>query len=361
MEFYVQRLSEELAAQGHEVTIFTSSNTLEQSFNNSSNLTIRRLEIMTNVYNVPIVPNLLYQLIDAEKPAVIHTHQYPVFFSDTAAFVCRIKKVPLVLQVHVISDPKSTLSGLISNVYYSSIGLFTLNSADTVIVPSYDYKAKLSKMHVNISKIQVIPYGIDMEEFQFASQGYPFKEKYGCQNSKVLLFVGRLNYQKGLHFLIKAMPTILQQVANVKLLVVGAGEQLADLRQLVASLNLCASVIFTGAIDQKEIHTAYAAADVFVLPSLFESFGISIIEAEASGKPVVATRVGGVPEVLIDGKTGFLVSPCNSIQLAKAILCLLLDSELALKMGEQGRKLVQERFNIKHIVDRLNFQYRKLT
>jgi glycosyltransferase involved in cell wall biosynthesis len=215
-------------------------------------------------------------------------------------------------------------------------------------------------MHVKPDKIQVIPPGIDTKKFHAKNDGEAFKTRYHCHGSKVILSVGRLNYQKSFQYLIKAMPMVLQQIPNVKLIIVGEGEQLAYLNQLSKSLGLSESVIFTGAIDSTEIPNAYSAADVFVLPSLFESFGIVLIEAQAAGKPVIGTRVGGVPEALVDGETGFLVEPGDPKPLGAAIIRVLSDENLARKMGEKGKKFVEARFSIQSAVSSVIDVYKKL-
>jgi glycosyltransferase involved in cell wall biosynthesis len=149
----------------------------------------------------------------------------------------------------------------------------------------------------------------------------------------------------------------LQHIPEVKLVIVGDGEQITYLKDLSQSLGLGNSAIFTGAIPPIEIPEAYAAADVFVLPSIFESFGIALIEAQAAGKPVVSTRVGGAPETLQEDKTGFLVDPKDSEQLGKAIIHVLSDEKLAREMGENGKKFVGARFDIRHIVNKVTAVY----
>jgi glycosyltransferase involved in cell wall biosynthesis len=229
-----------------------------------------------------------------------------------------------------------------------------------VVVPSLAYKSKLLKMHVKPGKIQVIPYGIDTKKFRAKTEVDAFKTRYHCQGSKVILSVGRLNYQKGFQYLIRAMPMVLQRIPNVKLIIVGEGEQLAYLKELSKSLELNESVIFTGAISQTEIPNAYSAADVFVLPSLFESFGIALIEAQAAGKPVISTQVGGAPEALVDGETGFLVEPSDPNQLGAAIIHVLSDKNLARKMGEKGKEFVEARFSIRSAANSVIDAYEKL-
>jgi glycosyltransferase involved in cell wall biosynthesis len=361
MEYYVQHLSEELASRGHEVTVFTTSNEPTPSIVTTNGVKIYSLKKMVNIYNIPIVPTLFWELVSKEKPDVVHTHQYPVFFSDVAAAASWLKHTPLLLQVHIVSDAKSPLSGFISDMYYTTLGLKTLRTADTVIVPSLAYRTKLIGMHVNPKQLQVIPYGIDTKRFSGALKSEEFRVKYNCQGSKVILSVGRLNYQKGFQYLIAAMPAIIKQIPNAKLMIVGIGEELTYLKNLTKSLNLNKSVIFTGRISQTEIPTAYAASDLFVLPSLFEAFGISLIEAQAAGKPVICTRTGGTPEAIIDGETGFLIEPKNPKQLEKTIVRVLSDDALSRRMGAKGRAFVEERFDNKKVIYKIINAYEKLS
>lgn len=357
MELYVQRISEELVSRGHEVTVFTSSDTPNQTITKKNGVRIYNLKTMSKIYNIPVVPSLFLQLVEAIKPDIIHAHQYPVYFSDIAAIASHVRRIPLIVHVHVISEAKSPFSGFISNMYYKSLGLGTLRNANFIIAPSLAYKTKLSKMGIKPYKIQVIPYGIDVKKFSNINKGDEFKKRHNCQYLKVILTVGRLNYQKGFQYLIKAMPGIINQMPNTKLLIVGEGEQLSYLRQLVKSLDLVDYVTFTGALSQEEIPKAYAAADVFVLPSLFESFGISLIEAQAAGKPVVATRTEGAHDAVDDGVTGLLVEPANSKQLEQAILFLLKNEALSKKMGERGTIFVRDNFEASQTVDKITMVY----
>lgn len=360
MEFYVQRLSEEFAARGHEVIVFTSSKSGFSYYEKVNGVKICRLKTLTKVYNVPIVPSLFWKLLREKKPDIIHAHQYPVFFSDVSAAMSRLRRMVLLLHVHVISEPRSVFSSFISEMYYRTVGRLTFKTAHGVVTPSFAYKSMLAEMGVEPEKIRVIPYGIDLSRFDFKNDGEAFRKRYNCDGSSVILSVGRLNYQKGFQYLLKAMPIVLQKIPDAKLVVVGDGEQFTYLNELSQSLGLSNSVIFTGALPPMGIPDAYAAADVFVLPSIFESFGIALIEAQAAGKPVVGTRVGGAPEALQEDETGFLVDPGDSEQLGEAIIRVLSDEELAREMGENGKKFVEARFDIRNIVDDVTAVYEEL-
>jgi glycosyltransferase involved in cell wall biosynthesis len=353
MEFYVERLSRELVARGHEVFVFTSSEKGFSYHEKVDGVEIYRLRTMTKGYNVPIVPSLFSSLLRKNKPDVIHTHQYPVFFSDVSAMVSCLRHVPLLLHVHVISEPKSVFSGLVSKLYYKSIGRLPFKGACTIVTPSFAYRKMLVEMGIESKKLKVIPYSVDLARFHPDNSGEEFKKRYDCDGSNVILSVGRLNYQKGFSYLLKAISIVVQKLPGLKLVIVGDGEQFSYLKELSQSLGLCDSVIFTGLIPQTEMPEAYGAADVFVLPSIFESFGIALIEAQATGKPVVCTRVGGVPEALLEGKSGFVVEAKEPMQLAKALITLLCNRNLAKSMGKEGRRYVENRFEWRKNVDQM--------
>jgi len=169
--------------------------------------------------------------------------------------------------------------------------------------------------------------------------------------------VGKLIPRKGYKYLLNAIPKIKKFFPNIKIVLTGDGEEEKNLKFLSQKLGLQEDVIFLG--TRRDIPKIMSSFDVFVLPSLSEGIPFAILEALALKKPVVATDVGGVPEAVIEGRTGFLVPPEDSDSLAQAIISLLQDPELAKRLGEEGRQLVEERFNIKNIVKEYEILYRR--
>ncbi len=168
---------------------------------------------------------------------------------------------------------------------------------------------------------------------------------------RIVLFVGRIVPEKGLDYLIRAMA---KMMTRCQLVVVGEGYDLARQRALVADLRLGDQVSFRGALDRAAVQDLYARASVLVVPSVWpEPFGMVGPEAMAYGLPVVAFRVGGIPEWLLDGEVGFLVEPKDVDGLARRIGMLLDDPALARRLGARGRQMVKERFTLKHHVDGL--------
>jgi glycosyltransferase involved in cell wall biosynthesis len=213
-------------------------------------------------------------------------------------------------------------------------------------------RSVLSRIGGDGHQFTVIPFGVDVEQFGRASAAT--RRELGLHDDgPVIGTVCRLvEPKKGLSVLLEAMSKLAQRVEKFRcqLVIVGEGPARADLESLRDRLGLSGYVVFTG--TRRDVPRVLHALDVFVLPSLFEGFGIAILEAMAAGKPVVATRVGGIPEFVMDGKTGLLVEPGNAAALAEAIESLLRDPERARAMGLRGRACALTAFQVSTVVRR---------
>jgi glycosyltransferase involved in cell wall biosynthesis len=196
----------------------------------------------------------------------------------------------------------------------------------------------------------VIPFGVDVDEFRSPSAAS--RRELGLHDEgPVIGTVCRLvEPKKGLSVLLHSMAELALRLRKppCQLLIVGDGPARGALEALRDRLGLTRWVVFTG--TRRDVPRVLHALDVFVLPSLYEGFGIAILEAMAAGKPVVATTVGGIPEFVVDGETGLLVEPGNAAALAKAIECLLRDPERAGGMGMRGRARVLDAFQVSTVV-----------
>ncbi len=187
-------------------------------------------------------------------------------------------------------------------------------------------------------------------------RGWALRKALGLDEaSPVLLTVGRLVPQKGQRYLLEAMPSVLAQCPNARLLIVGTGELENTLKSLAVQLGIEGAVQFLG--RREDVRELLALSDIFVFPSLFEGLGVSLLEACGMGVPCVASRVGPIPEVIEDGVTGLLVPPRQPQALAEAILCLASDRERARAMGQRARQVAQERFSVSRMVGALEGLY----
>lgn len=228
---------------------------------------------------------------------------------------------------------------------------------DRLIVPSSSIEAKV-RAERRDTRYSVIPNGVDLDRFSAPTPDCGLREELGMAPDGVLLgIVARLEAEKGHRFLIEAMPDILDAAPRTWLAIVGEGSLAADLRAQAAELPTPARdrVVFTG--RREDVSAITADLDVAVLPSLREAQGISLLEAMARRVPVVASAVGGIPEVVTDGVDGLLVPPGDPGALAAAATRLLTDPELRRRLGEAGYLTVAERFSIDAQVRRIEELY----
>jgi glycosyltransferase involved in cell wall biosynthesis len=209
--------------------------------------------------------------------------------------------------------------------------------------------------------ISLIYNGVDLQRYDHQEACCTLRAEYDIpEGAPIVGVVARLEPEKGHPTLLEAWPRVLASVPDAHLLVVGEGGRRDELQALAASLGLLGSnpanprselgrrVVFTGRRD--DVPAITAALDVAVLPSYREAQGLSILEAMALSRPVVASAVGGIPEMIEDGRSGLLVPPHDEVTLARAITRLLLDHPLADTLGHAGRELVHERFCVELMV-----------
>jgi len=205
---------------------------------------------------------------------------------------------------------------------------------------------------------QIIYYGVDLQRFKPLDSDNA-KRLLGLYGYTIVGSVGRLIPRKGYYYLLCAMPKIKETLPDAKIVLTGDGEEERNLRLLARQLGIQKDVIFLG--TRRDIPEVVSSFDVFVLPSLSEGLGIVILEAFALGKPVVASKVEGIPEMVINVENGFLVPPGDSDALAEKIITLLKDPELAARLGQNGRRLVEEKFNVDDMVKKYESLYLGLT
>jgi glycosyltransferase involved in cell wall biosynthesis len=207
------------------------------------------------------------------------------------------------------------------------------------------------------SKLTVVHSGVPLERFLNVNVDRASKRReWGLgEDDRVCICVARLEPIKGHEYLIAAVPEALRSVPNAKLVLVGDGELRKKLEALATDLGVRDAVVFTGLRD--DTPELLAMSDVFALASINEGMGRVLVEAMAVGLPTVATDVGGVSTVVVDGKTGFLVPPENPHALAEAMVKLLKDAKLRSQMGEAGRKRVDPDFGVETMIDKITSVY----
>lgn len=266
--------------------------------------------------------------------------------------------IPAFLSKKILKKPY-VVCGQGSDIYLpwlfkNPISKLVITNANTVIALTEDMKTEIQKIYD--IEISVIPNGINLDKFRNLSRE-TFRKRLGIKKGeKIITFVGTLRPVKGLKYLIQAMNIISKQDTGIKLMLVGDGEERLALQELVKELDLEDRVTFVGKVLNEEIPGYMIASDVFVLPSLSESFGIVNLEAMACGLPIVASKVGGLPEIVKNGVNGFLVEPKNPEQISDKVLLLLGDDVLRERISKNNKDKVKG-YSWESVVERLEKVY----
>ena len=206
-------------------------------------------------------------------------------------------------------------------------------------------------------KLTVIPNGVDLAEFE--EKGERIRKNLRLPpDVPLIVTIGRLERQKGISFFLQAAREVLQEFPQARFLIVGKGPDEGKLISLARNLGIKKAVRFLG--FRNDVPEVLAAADMFVLASLWEGMPNVVLEAMASGKPVVGTQVEGTEELVIPGETGLLVPPADAKALARNICRLIQESGLARRMGQAARKQVKEHYTVQTMVERYAQLYRDI-
>jgi glycosyltransferase involved in cell wall biosynthesis len=348
-----------MAQRGHEVTILTAEHP-RKNYEYPSNLKVEALPVLFRVGNAPLLAHLYVRLRGFD---VIHLH-YPFVFGQEMVFLrALLSGLPYIITYHqdiIFNDHKD----LLIQAHHFLLGKWILRQASRLLVTSTDYAhaSRIASLVRSLNgRVVEMPNGVDSDRFHPTVSAEDWRSRYGLQDDdNVVLFVGGLDtphYFKGVDILIHAISQIPDD--RIKLAIVGDGDLRPKYMTVVDQLQLNQRVVFCGYVSDADLPAHYAMCDVLVLPSttMGEAFGVVLLEAMATGKPTIASNLPGVRSVVANGVTGHLVAPGNAHDLAIQIQHLLANPQQRLKMGEQGRARVEERYSWKVIDDRLETVY----
>ncbi len=338
-ETYVSNLAKGLQNDGNSVTVYCASAPLPPGESYDGGVRVRRERAPLRLYGTPLAVSPLN--LFREDYDIIHCNFPSPYLSALFAWFSRIRGIPAVLTWHNDLPRVTSASGLLVRAH----DLFSpayLQYYDRIIATTAVYARTSDTLRRFHEKVRVVPNGVDTARFTPHLSGTGIREKHGLQGKVVVLFVGALTQwhaYKGVDDLIAAFKTASAQNPDLRLLVVGRGSLLPSLVQLVSTLSLEEKVIFAGQVSSELLPHYYAACDFAVLPSKdrSEGFGLVLLEAMASGKPVIGSRVGGVTDVINSGETGILVDPNASSSLVDAIVKLSSDPQQRERMGKSAR------------------------
>jgi len=287
---------------------------------------------------------LAAHLVDV-RPDVLHNHMYRAELVGTRAAIALAEighRRP-----YVVSTVHS--SRVRSEEDRDMLRVLTPHM-DQLIAVSKMVEAKLEQEGRTGAPIRRIYNGVDLSRYDHTEPCCTLPEEYGMEpGSQIVGVVARLEPEKGHPTLLEAWPAVLRSVPGAYLLFVGEGSRREALEAMARELRIAHRVVFTGRRD--DVPSVTAALDVAVLPSYREAQGLSILEALALSRPVVASNVGGIPEMIADGVNGLLVPPHDPDALAAAIVRLLRDHPYADTLGRAGHDMVHDRFSIEVMVD----------
>ncbi|MCG6962561.1 MAG: glycosyltransferase family 4 protein [Acidobacteria bacterium] len=285
------------------------------------------------------------------SPDLVHCH-WLISSGLMGALAAGARNRPLVVSAHG-SDV------FLQNLLFQTANRFVLERARVCTVNSAGTRTRVHNIDAN-ARTEIVPMGIHPSLYGPHLASVEVRRRMGGGQPQVL-FIGRFSRHKGVGHLVRAMPEIARTHPQARLALIGFGPEEANIRRAVAEAGLEDRVRLVGPIPHSEVPVWLASADLVVLPSeKVEGLGVALLEALASGTPVVGSRVGGIPDVIRDGVTGLLCAPADPQDLAAKCTRLLGDEELRRRTTEEGRKLVTQAFSWERIASRFDDIFREL-
>lgn len=280
---------------------------------------------------------------------VMHAHEFAM--NVYGSILSRMTGIPIVATVHG------------KNYYWSKwrrcLAYQFVARQSVMVAVSEDLRQFVTqRLAIHPDNIRVVHNGVHLRQHAVSDRRNTIRKEMGINGSQPCIgTVGNLYAVKGQAYLLRACAAVAKEFPDFVLLVAGRGEQLESLEEEARSLGIERNVRFLG--FREDVPALLEAMDVFVLPSVSEGLPVSILEAMALGKAVVASNIGGIPEVVKDGTTGYLVPPSDPAALTAKILLLLHHPQLAADLGESGRKRVQEVFSLDKMVQEYESLYER--
>jgi glycosyltransferase involved in cell wall biosynthesis len=344
-ETYAYNLARSLSNRGYQITVFCANQPLAPGEQKWNQLTIRRLRMVGRLYGTPIIPGLFWELlrIDAD---IFHANFPSPYIAFTVAAVCAIRRKKAVLTWHNDLPPVSLGAQLLIETHDRLILPSYLHAYGRIIATSETYVENSRILGKLGKQVTVVPNGVDCERFHPDVNATELRQNLRIEGRFVLLFVGALtkwHRYKGLDILLRSLRMAVDQDPDLSLVIVGDGNLKHEYDRMAEDLRLQENVIFADDVSDDDLPQYYGLAGALVLPSkdMSEGFGLTLLEANASGKPVIASRVGGIPSVVRNGHNGYLVPPNDPQALAEAILRLKRNPRQSEEMGRNGRAVAE--------------------
>lgn len=369
---HVHALAEAQAALGHDVVVVTQG-----SLETPADEVVAGVRIVRTVPGTPLgayddetllpwvtaldhgLARSAMRLLSGWSPDVVHAHDWLV--AHAGVTVKQACDVPLVTTVHATEAGRhqgwlpSRLSRAIHGVEW-----WLTHESHRIIACSTHMRWEVMRLfEVPAPVVQVIPNGIDLDAWQVPPDAARAARERWAPDGPLVVFLGRLEWEKGVHTLIDALPLLRQRFPALRLVVAGRGTMGDDLQEQAIRLGLADAVTFTGWLPEADLHALVAGADVACVPSIYEPFGLVALEAAALGTPLAVSETGGLAEFVVPGRTGWRFPPGDSPALAAAITAALLDPAAARAHADEALERLARDHGWRHIAERTVDTYRQ--
>jgi glycogen synthase len=365
---HVDALTRALVASGHEVHVVSRSHPDAPAVESRGGLHVVRVDASPPAVDFEdLVPWVLAfntavlgaasRLVREHRFDIVHAHDWLV--ASAGIELARSTGLPLVGTVHATEYGRHQghLPGPMNHLIHAIEGWFVEHVDRTVVCSTYMHDQVRALFGVPEDRIDIIPNGVEVDALAPPeTEVRALRRTLADDGTHLVLFAGRLEYEKGVQTVLHALERLVDRVGAVRFMIAGVGTYSDELRRLVDELGLEHRVHFTGFLEERALRLHYAAADIAVAPSIYEPFGLVATEAMACGTPVVASDTGGLREILADG-TGLTFPPQDATQLADRIAEVLEDPALAERLVARGRERIRALYDWRDVATRTVHTY----
>ena len=339
-EIHVSKLSEALVKRGHEIVIITSDEGYCPRQPKIQVIRLNEIKLLmsvhpeTNYYRV--LPNL-YRAVIKSGCDILHMHDLMHFTTDSMSYFGNLLGMPSVLTIHGFK-PETSILNFFVKLYNNTLASFNFRFVDRIILPSRALCDVIPALQKFVGKLRVVPNGLEIKTEKAKDFEYPTN----------LLAVGRLVPRKGFQYLIKAMPDILSHFPETTLNIVGPdGGFRTNLIKIVNDLGLNSQVRLLGKVSEDKLEKLYRSSSICINPSIWDNAPLTILEALSWGTPVIASKIGGIPEIIESGYNGVLVQAEDPSSISKGVFSIIHDNVKYRKIAgnalESAKSLTWER------------------
>ncbi|NQU17137.1 MAG: glycosyltransferase [Candidatus Saganbacteria bacterium] len=355
---YLLNLSNYLSNSGHKVSIFTLNKNYDPAVAKLfPNIKIRTFAYMKGrIFFSPIMKRVLTSEI--KNFDIVHLNNYWGYQNIIASNLANKHHIPYVITLHG-TLPIMMSSRIFKTCFHLFFGRKILRNAAKVIAVSPFEVDQIKSRKVDYNNIIFIPLVVLPQKNHKDKMGI-FRQRFKIDaKEKIVLFLARIHPIKGLEILLRAFAILAKENSNVRLVVAGPDEgYLDEAKKLIEDLDIYSKVIFTGYLDGEDKHQAYLESDVFVLPSKYEIFGTTVLEAWDCRIPVIITDRNGIAAIVAENEAGAVI-PYDSEALSEALKNLLSDNKLRMRYIQQGSKVLQEKFSFNKVMEQYEKMYKE--